>query len=91
MSRLGRLLRRVAGAVDRLDPDPWRMADWRAAPDGCFISGCDGGDIDQRGPIFLRDGSVQKACVEHWEPIMRVLGEQALWEHRDAMRSGPDQ
>lgn len=65
--------------------DPWRMDEWKALADVCFIAGCDHDDIDQRGPVFLRDGSIHKACAEHWEPIFRVLGEQATWEQTDAM------
>lgn len=66
------------------DTDPFRLVEWHALPDECFISGCDNGDIDVRGPVWLRDGSMHKACVEHWEPIMRVLGEQVSWQ-KDAM------
>lgn len=65
--------------------DGFRLAEWNALPDVCFIAGCDNDDIDQRGPVWLRDGSMHKACSEHWEPIFRVLGEQATWE-REAMR-----
>lgn len=69
-------------------PDPWRMDEWNALPDDrCGISGCDSGETDQRGPVIMRDGSTHKLCTEHWEPIMRVLGEQTAWE-RDAMRTG---
>lgn len=66
--------------------DPWRMDEWHALPDECLIAGCDGEEIDVRGPIFLRDGSIRKACVEHWEAITLVLGEQATWERTDAAR-----
>lgn len=67
--------------------DWWRLDEWHALPDGvCFIQGCTATETDQRGPIFLRDDSMHKACPEHWEPIIRVLGEQRQWE-RDAMRS----
>jgi len=59
------------------EQDPWRMDEWHALADECFIRGCDDDDIDQRGPVFLRDGSMHKACVEHWEGVMRVLGEQS--------------
>lgn len=71
------------------EKDPWRREEWAAllaSPDGCFIAGCDSDEIDQRGPVWLRDGSMRKACTEHWEPIFRVLGEQASWEQVDAMR-----
>lgn len=70
--------------------DPWRLAEWNALTEECFIGGCDHADIDHRGPVFLRDGSMHKACTEHWEPIFRVLGEQASWERTDAMRGGSD-
>jgi hypothetical protein len=60
--------------------DGWRLDEWNALPDVCFIATCENTEIDERGPIWLRDGSMHKACVEHWEPIMRVLGEQATWE-----------
>lgn len=56
--------------------DPWRMEEWKSLPDVCFIRGCESPDADQRGPVFLRDGSIHKACPDHWEPIFRVLGEQ---------------
>ena len=69
-----------------LRSDPWRMDEWSALPDTCFIAACEG-EADQRGPIHLRDGSINKACTEHWEPIMRVLGEQSSWECGDAHRS----
>lgn len=68
--------------------DPFRLAEWDALEDVCFIGGCESSETDQRGPVFLRDGSMHKACPEHWEPIMRVLGEQATWQGQDAMRSG---
>lgn len=68
-------------------PDPWRMAEWNALPDVCLFWGCDSDEIDQRGPVWLRDGSMRKACVEHWEGIMGTLGRQSTWE-QDAMRSG---
>lgn len=67
--------------------DPWRMAEWNALPDECLIDACDNTEIDQRGPVWLRSGGMRKACVEHWEGIFRVLGEQAAWERTDAMRS----
>ena len=69
------------------DPDPWRMAEWNALPDACLIRGCEGGEIDQRGPVALVDGSIHKACTEHWEGVFRVLGEQATWERTDGART----
>lgn len=69
--------------------DPWRITEWHALPDDqCGIAGCDNRETDQRGPVFMRDGTIHKVCTEHWEPIMRILGEQATWERGDAMRSG---
>lgn len=56
---------------------------------GCFIRGCDNDDIDTRGPVWLRDGTEHQACTEHWEPIFRVLGEQATWEATDAYTTEP--
>jgi hypothetical protein len=50
--------------IDNLPPaDPWRMDEWNALPDRCFIQGCESPDADQRGPVFLIDGSIHKACV----------------------------
>lgn len=60
-------------------PDPWRLAEWRALPERCGISGCGNEEADQRGPLFMRDGSMHKLCPDHWEPVMRVLGEQRAW------------
>jgi hypothetical protein len=69
--------------------DPWRMAEWKALPDRCAIAGCENQDeADRRGPVQLRDGTIFKVCTEHWEPIFRVLGEQASWERADASRQG---
>jgi hypothetical protein len=68
--------------------DPWRLEEWRALPNVCFIAACDSLEVDERGPVFLRDGSIRKACIEHWEPIFRVLGEQASMG--DAMRWTPE-
>lgn len=31
-------------------------------------------------------GCQEEACTEHWEPIMRVLGEQETWERTDGYR-----
>jgi hypothetical protein len=70
--------------------DAFRLAEWNALPEVCLFQGCSSDDIDQRGPVFLRDGSIHKACVEHWEPIFRVLGEQASWERVDGMRWAGD-
>lgn len=66
--------------------DPWRLSEWDALSEECLISTCDNDEIDQRGPVWLRDGSMHKACTEHWEGIFRVLGEQASWEQTDASR-----
>lgn len=77
------------------ETDPFRLAEWNALIDVCFIAGCDNLDIDERGPVWVRSPqeptkvSMHKACVEHWEPIMRVLGEQMTWEH-GAMRNAGD-
>lgn len=60
--------------------DPFRIGEWDTLPDVCLIAGCDSDEIDQRGPVWLRDKSMHKACVEHWEGIFRVLGGQATWE-----------
>lgn len=66
-------------------PDPWQMAAWKTLPDVCLIGGCNGeSGIDERGPVYLRDDSMWKACIEHWEAIMRILGKQASWERTDA-------
>jgi hypothetical protein len=46
----------------------------------CMFMGCDNDEIDGRGPVVLRDGSKHGACTEHWEPIMRVIGQQRTWE-----------
>lgn len=67
--------------------DPWRLTDWDALPEECFVAACDNTDIDQRAPVWLRGGGMAKACVEHWEGVQRVLGDQASWE-RDAARFG---
>lgn len=69
--------------------DAWQLAKWRALPDQCLIAGCESDRTDERGPVFLRNGSMHKACPEHWEPIFRVLGEQATWQRDDAMREVP--
>jgi hypothetical protein len=69
-------------------PDLWRLAEWEALPDECFIAACDASETDLRGPVWLRGGGMAKACTEHWEGIMRVLGEQVGSE--DAYRSAPD-
>jgi hypothetical protein len=66
--------------------DPWRLDECKALPDQCAIAACDNGDIDQRGPVWLRDGSMLKVCIEHWEGVFRVLGEQASWERTDGSR-----
>ncbi len=67
-------------AVSSLPIEPATPADpWR----------CEGGEIDQCGPVFLRNGQIHKACTEHWEGVMRVLGEQESWQRTDGARSGP--
>ena len=68
--------------------DPFRIQEWDALPDVCLIAGCDSDEIDQRGPVWLRDGSMHKACVEHWEGIFRVLGVQATWEGPSSLSFG---
>jgi hypothetical protein len=67
--------------------DPWRLNEWQALPDECLIAACENDEIDQRGPVWLRDGSMHKGCTEHWEGIFRVLGEQGSWERTDGSRS----
>jgi hypothetical protein len=75
-----------------VDPgDPFRLETWnRLADDVCFIDGCSATETDVRGPVWLRGQGMAKACPEHWEPIMRVLGEQACWERTDAYRGGDE-
>jgi len=69
--------------------DQWRLDEWNALPDICFIYGCEASETDPRGPVWLRpDGAMVKACREHWEGVFRVLGEQAGSD--DAYR-GPGQ
>lgn len=68
--------------------DPFRIAEWEALPDVCLIAGCEYDEIDRRGPVWLRDGSMHKACTEHWEGVFRVLGRQAELAHgTDAYRA----
>ena len=62
---------------DRVRVDPWRLDEWNALPDVCYIYGCEASETDPRGPVWLRDESMHKACREHWEGVYRVLGEQA--------------
>jgi len=72
--------------------DEWRLAEWNALPDECLIGPCDNTEIDRRSPVWLRDGSMRKACVEHWEAVHRVLGDQVLREPEgggDAYRWSP--
>lgn len=75
--------------IDTTEPADagWRLDEWAALPDVCFIAGCEAFETDPRGPVWLRDGSMHKACPEHWEPIFRVLGEHA-GASGDAYRSG---
>lgn len=82
----------LVAAVDQMGvpsvpADPWRLDEYAALPDVCLIAACDGSDIDPRGPVQLRTGAIGKACVEHWEGIFRVLGEQASWERTDGART----
>jgi hypothetical protein len=70
--------------------DPWRMAEWNGLADECLIAGCGSEEIDQRGPVWLRNATMHKACVEHWEGIMSVLGEQGAWERTDGSRQTPE-
>lgn len=73
-----------------MPPDPWRIDEWLKLPNVCAIAGCDApSGIDQRGPLWLKDGSMHKLCIDHWEAVFRILGEQVTWED-DAHRSGPD-
>lgn len=71
------------------EPDPWRLAEWNALPDICFIAACDSFETDPRGPIWLRDGSMAKVCTEHWEAIMAVLGTQVGGQDAYRSRTGP--
>lgn len=66
--------------------DPWRIREWMALPEVCLIYACDSSEIDQRGPVWLRDGSMHKACTPHWEGVVGVLGrqvEESMWADRD--------
>jgi hypothetical protein len=72
--------------------DPFRIEKWNAlADDRCMFAGCNATETDPRGPVWLCGDGMGKACTEHWEPIMRVIGEQVSWERTDAHRSGPSQ
>jgi len=64
------------------------MAEWCALPEVCLFDGCPYTDIDHRGPIFLRDGSIHKACVEHWEAVHGIIGRSV--GSNDEMRCTPD-
>lgn len=78
----------AARTVARRSAD-WRLEQWCSLPNVCLIAGCDGTDIDQRGPIWVRNGDhvlMLKACTEHWEGIYQVLGVQASWERTDGAR-----
>lgn len=68
--------------------DPWRMKEWNALSNICFIEGCESPDVDQRGPIFLRDGSIHKACQDHWEAVISILREQS--RRTDSARWSPN-
>jgi hypothetical protein len=43
--------------------------------EACLIAGCTATEIHQE-PVLLRDGSIRRACPEHWDAIMLVLGRQ---------------
>lgn len=59
----------------RIEAARWQMGVESAV---CFINACDYGDIDPRGPVFVRgDDEPHYACTEHWEAIFGVLGRQA--------------
>jgi hypothetical protein len=61
------------------DEDPWRMTEWQhrlGAGETCFVASCGSGDVDERGPIFDRDGRMHLACPAHWDAVMGVLGAQ---------------
>lgn len=65
----------------------WRMDEWVELPQRCLIVACENDEIDERGPIWVWSPTgplMRKACVEHWEGIYRVLGEQVSWA-ADAM------
>ena len=66
--------------------DQWRLDEWNALPDVCFVHSCEASETDPRGPVWFRDGSMHKACQEHWECVHQVLGEQA--GSNDAYRQG---
>lgn len=66
--------------------DPFRLGEWHALPDVCFVAACDASETDPRGPVWLRDHGMAKACTEHWEGVFRVLGEQV--GSNDSYRSG---
>jgi hypothetical protein len=71
-----------------LDTAPeWRMDEWLLAPNICLFVACENPEIDERGPVWVWSPGgplMRKACVEHWEGIYRVLGEQVSWA-ADAM------
>lgn len=58
----------------RIEAERWQEG---VATAVCVFSGCDYDDIDERGPVFLRDDKTPHyACVEHWEGVHGVLGHQ---------------
>lgn len=65
------------------EPDTFRRAEWATLPDVCLIYGCSNVGADVRGPVFLRDGSMHKACTPHWEAITMILGKQVVAERDD--------
>lgn len=54
----------------------------------CFVNGCVADDLDTRGPVVTRDGRRYRACAEHWEAIIGIVGRQQTWQ-ADAYRSRP--
>lgn len=82
------------------DHDRFRLVEWAALPPGCAVAGCE--ELwahDERGPLFLRDGTMHRLCQDHWEAVMGVTGRQGAWEadaHRtnglvpDPLFTGPD-
>jgi hypothetical protein len=64
-----------ASEEDNMPDEPDPSLEWRALPDVCLIAGCRS-DTDDWRPVLLHDGSTHKACPEHWDAIMQVLGQQ---------------
>ena len=48
----------------------------------CAVSGCTNREVDQRGPIAMRDRDQVLfqfwVCIPHWEAIITILGQQAF-------------